>query len=422
MSATWHWRSTPSPDRTAATRTVCSTQGRTRSPASPRRCWKEPASCCGRATGNSRVAEEVLAATRSAGAVLEALGAARRRGALPLRQSRSGLANPATIELGGAVRRAATSGDRAKLSATLLAGIDAGLSYRGLDLQRALIKRTELFRGIQSIFSERADFILTPATSAPPVHAEHDLTAPLTVDGVEVGDLRAEWTTYLSLFDLSGHPAIAMPAGVAACGAPLGVQLVAPWGRDALLLAAAAAYAELIPGEDKAGRPDAPQEMPALFLERLENRRGSGRRFSGRRRRSGGERRERRHSLEAVGGAPGPQAGRPGLALRRLGLIAATARGRRQGRLGVPRLGLLVGRESTAEAGCRCLLAPGRRLRRAFVRPARRQAPGPPPSPVAAAVAPPVGRCRPPPRRPPLPPLRARRWYNARGETLGWSA
>ena len=62
------------------------------------------------------------------------------------------------------------------------------------------------------------------------------------MDGVEVGDLRAEWTTYLSLFDLSGHPAIAMPAGFAACGAPLGVQLVAPWGRDARVLAAAAAY------------------------------------------------------------------------------------------------------------------------------------------------------------------------------------
>ena len=192
-------------------------------------------------TGNSRVAEEVLAATRSAGAVLEALGAR-------VVEERYPFVNPdpvwRTLQQSNWAARfgAATSGDRAKLSATLLAGIDAGLSYRGLDLQRALIKRTELFRGIQSIFSERADFILTPCASAPPVHAEHDLTAPLTVDGVEVGDLRAEWTTYLSLFDLSGHPAIAMPAGVAACGAPLGVQLVAPWGHDARVLAAAAAY------------------------------------------------------------------------------------------------------------------------------------------------------------------------------------
>jgi Asp-tRNA(Asn)/Glu-tRNA(Gln) amidotransferase A subunit family amidase len=33
-----------------------------------------------------------------------------------------------------------------------------------------------------------------------------------------------------------------MPAGRAESGAPLGVQLVAAWGHDAKLLAAAAAY------------------------------------------------------------------------------------------------------------------------------------------------------------------------------------
>jgi aspartyl-tRNA(Asn)/glutamyl-tRNA(Gln) amidotransferase subunit A len=191
--------------------------------------------------GNDRVAEEVVTATRAAAAALNALGARVVEEPYPL-------VNPdpiwRTLQQSNWAARfaAATPDDRAKLSATLRAGIDAGLSYRGLDLQRALVKRTELFRGIQAVFAEQADFILTPCASAPPVAAEHDLTAPLTVDGVEVGDLRAEWTTYLSLFDLSGHPAIAIPAGVAACGAPLGVQLVAPWGREARLLAAAAAY------------------------------------------------------------------------------------------------------------------------------------------------------------------------------------
>jgi aspartyl-tRNA(Asn)/glutamyl-tRNA(Gln) amidotransferase subunit A len=189
--------------------------------------------------GNDRVAEEVVAATRAAAAVLNALGARVVEKPYPL-------VNPdpiwRTLQQSNWAARfvGATPDDRAKLSATLRAGIDAGLSYRGLDLQRALVKRTELFRGIQAVFAQQADFILTPCASAPPVAAEHDLTAPLTVDGVEVGDLRAEWTTYLSLFDLSGHPAIAIPAG--ACGAPLGVQLVAPWGCEARLLAAAAAY------------------------------------------------------------------------------------------------------------------------------------------------------------------------------------
>ena len=105
--------------------------------------------------------------------------------------------------------------DRGKLSSTLNAGIDAGLSYRGLELQRALIKRSELFRAVQGVFGKGIDFILTPCVSAPPVAAEFDLAQPLIVDGVEAGDLRSEWTPYLSLFDLTGHPAIAMPAGFA---------------------------------------------------------------------------------------------------------------------------------------------------------------------------------------------------------------
>ena len=49
------------------------------------------------------------------------------------------------------------------------------------------------------------------------------------------------------LFDLTGHPAIAMPAGFSEGGAPLGVQLVAPWAKEAALLAAARAYERTAP-------------------------------------------------------------------------------------------------------------------------------------------------------------------------------
>jgi aspartyl-tRNA(Asn)/glutamyl-tRNA(Gln) amidotransferase subunit A len=200
-------------------------------------------------TGNTRVSEEVLTATRSAAAVLQSLGALVSEEPYPF-------AHPDPVwrvlqQSNWASRfAAATPEQRAQLSPTLIAGIDAGLSYRGLDLQRALVKRTELFRNVQQVFGERADFILTPCTSAPPVHAEHELTAPLVVDGTEAGDLRSEWTPYLSLFDLSGHPAIAMPAGQAQSGAPLGIQLVANWGQDAKLLAAARTYETAIGGAE----------------------------------------------------------------------------------------------------------------------------------------------------------------------------
>jgi aspartyl-tRNA(Asn)/glutamyl-tRNA(Gln) amidotransferase subunit A len=191
-------------------------------------------------TGNLHVADEIIAATRKAAAVLASLGARVTEEACPIE-------NPDPVwrilqQSNWAARFAALKPeDRSKLSPTLNAGIEAGLAYRGLDLQRALIKRTELFRAVQTVF-QNFDFILTPCVSAPPVAADHDLAAPLIIDGKEAGDLRTEWTPYLSLFDLTGHPAIAMPAGLAANGAPLGVQLVAPWAHDAALLAAAAAY------------------------------------------------------------------------------------------------------------------------------------------------------------------------------------
>jgi len=196
-------------------------------------------------TGNSHVADEIIAATRKAAGVLASLGARVTEETCPLE-------NPDPVwrilqQSNWAARFAALKPDeRAKLSPTLKAGIDAGLAYRGLDLQRALIKRTELFRAVQAVL-QNFDLILTPCVSAPPVAAEHDLAAPLMVDGKEAGDLRTEWTPYLSLFDLTGHPAIAMPAGFAASGAPLGVQLVAPWAQDAALLAAASAYERMSP-------------------------------------------------------------------------------------------------------------------------------------------------------------------------------
>ncbi len=196
-------------------------------------------------TGNSHVADEIIAATRKAAGVLASLGARVTEETCPLE-------NPDPVwrilqQSNWAARFAALKPDeRAKLSPTLKAGIDAGLAYRGLDLQRALIKRTELFRAVQAVL-QNFDLILTPCVSAPPVAAEHDLAAPLMVDGKEAGDLRTEWTPYLSLFDLTGHPAIAMPAGFAASGAPLGVQLAAPWAHDAALLAAAFAYERISP-------------------------------------------------------------------------------------------------------------------------------------------------------------------------------
>ncbi|MFG1343359.1 amidase family protein [Xanthobacter autotrophicus DSM 431] len=196
-------------------------------------------------TGNRMVAGEVEAATRHAAGILEALGAS-------VRVEAYGFAHPDPIwstlqQSNWALRFAATpDAALARLSPTLRAGIAAARGFSALDLLRAQVARTQLFRQVQGVLGE-VDFILTPCVSAPLVGADFDLAGPLAVDGKETGPLRSEWTSALSLFDLTGHPAIAMPVGLAQNGGPLGVQLVARWGADHHLLAAAAAFGATLP-------------------------------------------------------------------------------------------------------------------------------------------------------------------------------
>ncbi len=195
--------------------------------------------------GNSRVSREVEATTRMAAHVLGRLGA-------EVVEEDYALAAPDPIwstlqQTNWALRFASTSAeDFARLSPALRAGIEAARGFSALDLMRAQAARAQLFRGVQAKFGQY-DFILTPCLSAPLVAADFDLSGPLVIDGEAVGPLRAEWTSALSLFDLSGHPALAVPVGLAENGGPLAVQLVGKWNGDMVLLAAAAGLASEMP-------------------------------------------------------------------------------------------------------------------------------------------------------------------------------
>ncbi|MFH0296545.1 amidase family protein [Bradyrhizobium sp. 31Argb] len=126
-----------------------------------------------------------------------------------------------------------------KIEPSLAEGVRVGLSFSGQDLQGALNKRTALFRHVQKLF-DGFDFLLTPVMSREPLDALHKPLDPISIDGEVVGDMRREWTPYLSLFDLTGHPAISVPTGLSDGGVPLAFQLVAPWYEEARLLGAVA--------------------------------------------------------------------------------------------------------------------------------------------------------------------------------------
>ncbi|MFB4312642.1 amidase [Actinomadura sp. 21ATH] len=87
---------------------------------------------------------------------------------------------------------------------------------------------------------ERFDLLLTPATQVPAFAAEGPM--PTEIAGRAVDHWGALAVTFP--FNLSGHPAVSVPAGTAG-GAPVGLQIVGRRHRDATVLAAAAAVEAL---------------------------------------------------------------------------------------------------------------------------------------------------------------------------------
>jgi amidase len=85
---------------------------------------------------------------------------------------------------------------------------------------------------------ESHDLLLTPAVAQPPVRIGELPFAPTTED---MGMMRRRLGWLLGPWNVSGQPAISVPAGITRDGLPVGVQLVAAWGREDLLVQAARA-------------------------------------------------------------------------------------------------------------------------------------------------------------------------------------
>ncbi|SES38583.1 Asp-tRNAAsn/Glu-tRNAGln amidotransferase A subunit [Streptomyces sp. yr375] len=94
----------------------------------------------------------------------------------------------------------------------------------GSDLRAAERLRETNNRLLADLFS-RADLLLTPTTP----NAAHGHEGP--------GDRYSTALTWA--FNLSGHPAISLPAGIGADGCPVGLQVVAAHGAEISLLAVA---------------------------------------------------------------------------------------------------------------------------------------------------------------------------------------
>ncbi len=145
-------------------------------------------------------------------------------------------------------------GDR--MSETLLRQMDQGRDTSGEAVVKAIFARTDVYRQVQGWFEE-TDILITPTLARPAVSIDHDFFGDVIINNKPAGTVRQSWYPYTHPFNLSGNPAITLPAGFGSDGLPFAIQLAARRGEDALLLRAAALFENARPWADR--RPHLPE-------------------------------------------------------------------------------------------------------------------------------------------------------------------
>ncbi len=109
------------------------------------------------------------------------------------------------------------------------------------------IETVEAFRRSVADAFREVDVIMTPAAAALPWPAAEPF--PPEIDGKPVGP--RGHAVYTGWVNACGHPGIALPADPSAAGLPIGFQLVADFGADALLFDLAARFEAARPWADR---------------------------------------------------------------------------------------------------------------------------------------------------------------------------
>ena len=117
------------------------------------------------------------------------------------------------------------------------------------DYNRAMHLRAQLSAAVDRVLTD-VDALLLPALPIP--------APPLGAQSIDIGGraepVRNAMLRLTQLFNLSGHPAIALPAGKTRSGLPIGIQLVGRRNEtDQLIVAAASVEDQMIVGPGSVG-------------------------------------------------------------------------------------------------------------------------------------------------------------------------
>ncbi|HEX2527547.1 MAG TPA: amidase family protein [Geminicoccus sp.] len=127
--------------------------------------------------------------------------------------------------------------------------IERGYQLSAVDIERDQVMRTEIFDAIHAVMATH-DFLISPTLACLAVENadDGDTMGPAEINGEQVERLIGWCMTYFINF--TGHPAASLPAGLAANGLPVGLQIVGRRHADADLLAACATFERLRPWKD----------------------------------------------------------------------------------------------------------------------------------------------------------------------------
>jgi aspartyl-tRNA(Asn)/glutamyl-tRNA(Gln) amidotransferase subunit A len=127
--------------------------------------------------------------------------------------------------------------------------------FKGSDYVRAQRIRHQAIATFQKIF-EQVDAVVSPTTGCPAPAIQDDVSACGESDLTTLTEIMR----YAPAANLTGLPAISVPAGYSPHGLPIGLQFMGPAWSEALLLHLAGATEQLVPRH----APPSPFAAPVL--------------------------------------------------------------------------------------------------------------------------------------------------------------
>lgn len=137
--------------------------------------------------------------------------------------------------------------DPSRLEAVSRKVLEEARELTGFDLVAMFDAHNRITRSVGAFFCAH-DLLVTPTMGQ--LAAPHGTLEQDNPDHTARTWLESlfDYGPFTAVFNISGQPAISLPLAQSACGLPIGVQLVAPYGREDLLFQVAAQLEASTPG------------------------------------------------------------------------------------------------------------------------------------------------------------------------------